>query len=83
MAGADPTNLLNGSTGLPAAYWHPGSLGPHESCPGGPRVTINDTIRESLVEAPEGGRYSEKRMGTDMEDNVTFCEGTFRKQCHL
>ena len=22
-------------------------------------------------------------MGTDMEDIVTFCEGTCRKRCHL
>ena len=83
MAGAAPTDLLYGSTGLPAAYRHPGSLGPDEPCPSGPRVTIGDTIRESSVEAREERRYSERRMGTDMEDIVTFCEGACQKRCHL
>ena len=83
MTGAGPTDLLYGSTGLPATYRHPGSLGPHEPCPSGPRVTIDDTIRESSVEAREERRYSERRMGTDMEDIVTFCEGACRKRCHL
>ena len=45
MVGADPTKLLYGSRGLPAAYRQPRSLGPHEPCPSGPRVTIDDTIR--------------------------------------
>ena len=51
MAGAGPTDLHYGSRDLPAAYRHPGSFGPHESCPSGPQVTINDTIRESVFEA--------------------------------
>ena len=51
MAGAGPMDLHYGSRGLPAAYRHPESLGPHEPCPSGPPVTINDTIRESVVEA--------------------------------
>ena len=82
-AGAGPTDLHYGSRGLPAAYRHPGSLDPHEPCPSGPRVTINDTIRESLVEAREEGRHSERRMGTVMEDGVALCEGACRKRCHL
>ena len=83
MAGARPTDLPYDIRGLPAAYGHPGSLDPHEPCRGGPRVTIIDTIRELLVEAREERRYSERRMGTDMEDIVVFCEGTCRKRCHL
>ena len=84
-AGAGPTDLHYGSRGLPAAYRHLGSLGPHEPCPSGPRVTINDTIRESVVEAREEGRHSGRRVGTvdDMEDIVSFCEGVCRKRCHL
>ena len=76
IAGVGPTDLLCGSSGLPAAYRHPGSLGPHEPYLSGSRVTIDDTIRESLVEAREERRYSERKMGTDTEDIVTFCEGT-------
>ena len=53
MAGAGPTYLHYGGRGLPAAYCHPGRLGPQESCPIGPSVTIDDTIRELLVEARE------------------------------
>ena len=45
MAGTGPTGLLYGSRGLTAAYCHPESLGPHEPCPGRPRVTIDETIR--------------------------------------
>ena len=62
MAGAGPPDLHCGSRGLPAAYRHPGNLGPHEPCPSGPRVTIYDTIRESVVEAREEGRHSERRV---------------------
>ena len=75
MAGAGPTDLLYGSRGVPAAYCHPGSLGPHEPCPSGTRVTI--------VEAREERRHSQRRPGTDMEDIVTFCEGSCGKRCHL
>ena len=75
MARASPTDLLYGSRGVPAAYRHPGSLGPHEPCQSGPRVTI--------VEAREERRHSERRRGTDMEDIVTFCEGSCGKCCHL
>ena len=77
MAGAGPTNLHYCSSGLRAAYCHPGSLGPLEPCPSGPWVTINLPIRESVVEAREEGRHSGRRMGTvdDMEDIVSFCEG--------
>ena len=75
MAAAGPTDLLYGSRGVPAAYRHPGSLGPHEPCPSGPRVTI--------VEAREERRHSERRAGADMEDIVTFCEGSCGKRCHL
>ena len=70
MAGAAPTDFLYGSRGLPAAYRHPGSLGPHEPCPSGPRVTIDDTIWESLAEAREERRRSERRVGTNIEDIV-------------
>ena len=85
MAGAGPTGLNYGSRGLPAAYCHSGSLGPHELCPSGPRVTINDAIRELVVEAREEGKHWGRRLGTvdDMEDIVSFCEGVCRKQCHL
>ena len=75
MAETGPTDLLYGSTGVPAAYRHLGSLGPHEPCPSGPRVTI--------VEAREDRRHSERRVGTDMEDIITLCEGSCRKRCHL
>ena len=75
MAQAGPSDLLYGSRGVPAAYSHPGSLGPHEPCPSGPPVTI--------VEAREERRNSERRPGTDMEDFVTFCEGSCGKCCHL
>ena len=75
MAGAGSTDLLYGSRGVPAAYHHPGSLGPHEPCPGGPRVTI--------VEAREERGHSERRVGTDMEDIVTLCEGSCGKRVHL
>ena len=75
MAGAGPTSLLYGSRGVPAAYRNPGSLGPHEPCPSGPRVTI--------VETREERRHSERRPGTDMEDIVTICEGSCGKHCHL
>ena len=51
MAGAGPTDLHYGSRGSPAAYRHPGSLGLHEPCQSGQRVTINETIRDLLVEA--------------------------------
>ena len=46
-------------------------------CPSGPRVTINDAIRESVVEAREEGRHSGRRLGAidDMEDIVSFGEG--------
>ena len=74
MAGAGPTDLLYGSETVPAAYRHPGSLGPHEPCPSGPRVTI--------VEDREERRHLERRVGTDMEDMVTFCEGSCGKCCH-
>ena len=40
MAGAGSTDLLYGSRGVPAAYRHPGNLGPHEPCASGPWVTI-------------------------------------------
>ena len=85
MAGAGPTYLHYGSRLLPAAYRHPGSLSPHEPCPSGPRVTSNDTIRGSVVEAREERRHSGRRVGTveDMEDIVSFCEGVCRKRCHL
>ena len=85
MAGAGPTDLHYGSRGLPAAYRHPGSLSPHEPCPSGPLVTINDTIRQSVVEAREEGRHSGGRVGTvdGIEDIVSFCEGAGRKRCHL
>ena len=75
MARAGPTDLLYGSRGVPGAYCHPGSLGPLEPCPSGPRVTI--------VEAREEGRHSERRPGTDMEDIVIFCEGSCGKRLHL
>ena len=83
MAGAGHVDLLCGSRGLPADYRHPGSLAPPEPCPGGRRVTMHDTIPESSVEAREARRYSERRMGTNMEDIVTFGEGECRKRCHL
>ena len=85
MTGACPTDLLYSSRSLPAAYRNPGSLDPREPCASGPRATIDDTIPESLVEAREERRHSERRMGTvnDMADIVTFCEGACRKQCHL
>ena len=57
MAWAAITDLHYGSRGLPAAYRQPESLGPHESCPTGPWVRINDTIRELVVEAREEGRH--------------------------
>ena len=44
MAGAGRANLLYGSRGLRAAYRHPESLGPHEPCPSGPQVIIQDTV---------------------------------------
>ena len=75
MAGAGPTDLLSGSRGVRAAYRHPGSLSAHEPCPSGPRVTID--------EAQEERRHSEKRAVADMEDIVTFCEGSCGKCCHL
>ena len=77
MAGAGPTDLHYGSRGLPTNYPHPGSLGPHEPCPTGPRVTINDSIWELVVEAREEGRHSGRRIDTvdDMDDIVSFCEG--------
>ena len=56
MAGVCPTDLVFGSRGLAAPYRHPGSLGPHEPYPSGPRVTMDDTIRESPVEAREERR---------------------------
>ena len=40
MPGAGPIDLLYGSRGMLAAYRRPGSLGPHEPRPSGPRVTI-------------------------------------------
>ena len=83
MAGAHATDLLYGSRGLPAAYRHPRSLGPHKPCPSRPRVTIDDTIRESSVEVGEARRRLDRRMSTNMEDIVTFCEGSCRKQCHV
>ena len=85
MAGAGPTDVHYGSRGLPAAYRHPESFGPHEPCPSGPRATINDTIRESVIEAREQGRHSGRRVGTvdDMEDIVSFCGGVCRTPCHL
>ena len=85
MAGAGYTDLHYGSRGLPAAYHHPGSLGPPEHCQSGPRVTINDTIRESVVDAREKGRHSGRRAGTvdDSEDIVSFCEEVCRKRRHL
>ena len=58
-----------------AAYRHPGILGPHEPCLSAPRVTI--------VEAREERRHSEIRAGVDMEDIVTFCEGSYGERCHL
>ena len=82
-AGGGPMDLFHSSRGLPATYRHVGGLGPHEPCPSGPQVIINDTIRESLVEAPEERRHSERSMGTDMEEIVAFCEGACRKRCHL
>ena len=84
MAWAGPTNVLNGSRGLPAAYHYPGSLGPQEAFPNGPEVVIEDAIQESLVEAREERKHSERRMGTgtNMEDIVIFCEGSCRKHCH-
>ena len=77
MAGAGPTNLHHGSRGLPSAYRHPGNLGPHGSCPSGARVTINDTIQESVAEAREEERHSARTVGTvdDIEDIVSFCQG--------
>ena len=75
MAGAGPTDHLYGSRGVPAAYRHPGSLGPHEPCASWPRV--------SIVEAREERRHSERRAGADMEDIVTFCEGSCGNRCHL
>ena len=51
MVGGGPTELLNGTEGLPAASRHPRSLGPHEPYPSGPRVIIDEAIQESLVEA--------------------------------
>ena len=75
MARAGPTELLFGSRGVPATYRHPGSLGPHEPCPSGPRVTI--------VEARDKRRNSERGAGGDMEDIVTFCGGSCGKRCHL
>ena len=75
MAGAGPTDLLYGSRGVRAAYCHPGSLDPHEPCPSGTRVTI--------VEAKEERRHSKRRVGTDMEYIVAFCEGSCGKSCHL
>ena len=44
MAGAAPTDHPYGSTGLPAAYRHPGSLGPNAPSLSEPWVTIDDTI---------------------------------------
>ena len=79
MAGAGPTDHHYGSIGLPAAYGHPGSLGPHEPCPSGPGVTIND----SSVEAREERSHSERRMGTHTEDIVALCEGACGQRCHL
>ena len=75
IAGAGPTDLLYGSRGVPVAYRRPGSLNPHEPCPSGARVTI--------VEAREEGRHSERRVGTELQDIVTFCEGSCGKRCHL
>ena len=83
MAGARLTDLHYGSRGLLAAYRHPGSLGHHEPCPSGHRVTINDTIQESVVEAREDGRHAERRMGTDMKDIFALFEGACQKQSHL
>ena len=76
MAVAGSTDLHYDIRGLPAAYRHPGSLGPHEPCPSGLWVTIHNTIRESLVEAREERRHSGRRIGTvdHMEDIVTFSE---------
>ena len=75
MAGAGPTDLLYGSRGVPAAYHHLWSSGPRESCASGPWVGI--------VQAREQIRHSERRVGTDMEDILTFCEGSSAKRCHL
>ena len=66
-----------------AEEYLPGSLRPHEPCPSGPRVTIEDTIGESSIEAREERRHSERRVGTDMEDIVIFCEGSCGKRCLL
>ena len=75
MVAAGPTDLHLGSRDLPAAYRDPGSLDPHEPCLSGPRVTVNNTIWQPLVEARKERRYSERRMGTDVEDSVIFwCE---------
>ena len=82
IARTGPTDLHYGSIGLPAAYRQPGSLAPHDPCPSGPCVAINNTIWESLVEAREERRYSGRRMDTDTEDIVTFCERACRKRCH-
>ena len=81
MAGAGPTDLHYGSRGLPAAYRHPGTLGPHAACPRGPGVTINDTIREAVVEGREERRQSGRRVGTvdDMEDIFSFLWGSMSK----
>ena len=83
IAGIGPTDLLYGSRSLPAAYRHPGSLGPHDPCPSGPWVTNDDAIQESSVEAREEREYSERKIGTDMEDIVTFVERKCQKTCHL
>ena len=83
MTTARPTGLHYGSRGIPASYRQPGSLGPHHPCPSGPQVIIDATIRESSVETREERRHSERRVGTVMEDIVTFCEGSCAKCCHL
>ena len=80
-----PTDFHYGSRGIPAAYRHPGTLGPHEPYPSGPRVTVNDTILGSVVEDRENRKHLARRVGTvdDMEDIVSVCERIRRKLCHL
>ena len=88
-AGAGPgRDLLYGSRGLPAPYRRTGDLGPHEPCPGTPRVQIVESVESTPdLEAREERRCSGRRAlvghGLDMEDLASMCERQCRKACNL
>ena len=88
-AGAGPgRDLLYGSRGVPAPYRRTWDLGPHEPCPGTPRVQIAESVESTPDwEAREERGCSERRAlashGLDMEDLASMCERQCRKACNL